>query len=276
MLAKTAIHGDFKGTDAGPPVRFTRRMLIAGAGALALAGPRVAQAAPSHDAFTELLQRYVVVSRSGLNRVRYGAFKAGGRAALDRYVESLAATRVSSLGARDAFAFWVNLYNAVTLQVVLEHYPVASIRDIDLGGGFFSRGPWKKDLVTVEGRALSLDGIEHGILRKRYKDARVHYAVNCASVGCPDLAPRAYTGAALEAMLEEGARGFVNTPRGVRVENAGIRASKIYSWFSEDFGSDAQLRAHWRRYANPDLASAIESARRIAGYDYDWSLNDAG
>ncbi|MBL6430454.1 MAG: DUF547 domain-containing protein [Alphaproteobacteria bacterium] len=179
-------------------------------------------------------------------------------------------------GAPDAFAFWVNLYNAVTLQVVLEHYPVASIRDIDLGGGFFSRGPWKKDLVTVESRALSLDGIEHGILRKRYKDARVHYAVNCASVGCPDLAPRAYTGAVLEAMLDAGARGFVNTPRGVRVEGAGIRASKIYSWFSEDFGSEAQLRAHWRRYARPDLAAAIEGARRIAGYDYDWSLNDAG
>jgi hypothetical protein len=276
MFAKTATHGDFEGTGAVPPVRVTRRMLIAGAGALVVAGPRFAQAAPSHDAFTELLQRYVVVSGSGLNRVRYAAFKSGGRAALDRYVEGLAATRVSSLGARDAFAYWVNLYNAVTLQVVLEHYPVASIRDIDLGGGLFSRGPWKKELVTVEGQALSLDDIEHGILRKRYKDARVHYAVNCASVGCPDLAPRAYTGAALEAMLDEGARGFVNTPRGVRVEAGGIRASKIYSWFSEDFGSEAQLRAHWRRHAGPSLATAIEGARRIAGYQYDWSLNDAG
>ena len=140
---------------------------------------------------------------------------------------------------------------------------------------------WKDSLSELSGGqrslvALSLDGIEHGILRKRYKDARVHYAVNCASVGCPDLAPRAYTGGALEAMLEEGARGYINTPRGVRVEGAGIRASKIYSWFSEDFGSEAQLRAHWRRYARPDLAAAIEGARRIAGYDYDWSLNDAG
>ncbi|SDT89287.1 DUF547 domain-containing protein [Stappia sp. ES.058] len=275
MLAKTAIHGESTSKAAGAPAVLTRRMLIAGAGALALAGPRFAQAAPSHDAFTELLQRYVVVSDGGLNRVRYAAFKSGGRAALDRYVEGLAATRVSGLGADDAFAFWVNLYNAVTLQVVLEHYPVASIRDIDLGGGLFSRGPWKKDLVTVEGRALSLDDIEHGILRKRYDDARVHYAVNCASVGCPDLAPRAYTGASLAAMLDEGARGFVNTPRGVRVEAGGIRASKIYSWFSEDFGSEAQLRAHWRRYARPGLSAAIEGARGIAGYRYDWSLNDA-
>lgn len=276
MGLTTTAHGRPGNPDGDPPAVLTRRMLIAGAGALALVGPRVAQAAPSHDAFTELLQRYVVVSRSGLNRVRYAAFKAGGRAPLDRYVAGLSATRVSSLGARDAFAYWVNLYNAVTLQVVLEHYPVASIRDIDLGGGLFSRGPWKKDLVTVEGRKLSLDDIEHGILRKRYKDARVHYAVNCASVGCPDLAPRAYSGATLEAMLEDGARGYINTPRGVRVEAAGIRASRIYNWFAEDFGSETQLRAHWRRYARPDLAAAIEGARRIAGYDYDWSLNDAG
>ncbi|WP_051242151.1 DUF547 domain-containing protein [Stappia stellulata] len=276
-MRPTAVPHRAHSSDTAPaPDAISRRTLIAGAGALALSGPRVAVAAPSHDAFTALLQRHVVVSSGGLNRVRYAAFKAGGRAALDRYVESLAATRVSSLGARDAFAFWVNLYNAVTLQVVLAHYPVRSIRDIDLGGGFFARGPWRKELVTVEGRALSLDDIEHGILRKRYKDARVHYAVNCASVGCPDLAPRAYTGAALEAMLEDGARGYINTPRGVRVEGGGIRASKIYSWFSEDFGSEAQLRAHWRRYARPELASAIDGARRIAGYRYDWSLNDAG
>ena len=272
------------GRDAGHKtrndrLRLSRRSLLAGAAVAIASGlvPEHAHArAPSHDAFTELLQRYVVAGSDGLNRVRYGAFKSGGSAALDAYIARLAATPVSQLGRADAYAYWVNLYNAVTLQVVLQYYPVASIRDIDLGGGFFTRGPWRKKLVTVEGRELSLDDIEHNILRKRYSDARVHYAVNCASIGCPNLARRAYSGSALETMLEAGARDFVNHPRGVRVNNRGIRASRIYSWFAEDFGTEAQLRAHWERYASAPLRERIANARGIAGYDYDWGLNDAG
>ncbi|WP_349359401.1 DUF547 domain-containing protein [Stappia sp.] len=262
--------------DRGGAVRPSRRALILGAGALLLARPRPARAqAPSHAAFTDLLQRYVVPGRDGLNRVRYAAFQASSRPALDRYIADLSQTRVDALPPADAYAFWVNLYNAVTLQVVLAHYPVASIRDIDLGGGFFSRGPWKKDLVSVGGQGLSLDDIEHGILRKHYSDPRVHYAVNCASIGCPNLATRAYTGADLERMLDDGARAFVNHPRGVRVERRGIRASRIYSWFSEDFGTERQLLRHWSRHAAPQLRADLADARGIAGYDYDWGLNDA-
>ncbi|MHC5654752.1 DUF547 domain-containing protein [Stappia sp. ICDLI1TA098] len=234
-----------------------------------------AMAAPSHDPFSELLQRYVVRGADGLNRVRYAAFRAEGGAELERYIATLAATRASALSRAEAFAFWVNLYNAVTLQVVLAHYPVASIREIDLGGGFFSRGPWRRALVKVEGRDLSLDDIEHGILRKRFSEPRVHYAVNCASLGCPDLARRAYSGPLLEEMLETGARAFVNHPRGVRVERDGIHASRIYDWFSDDFGSESHLRAHWRRYAGKALAADLAAGPPIAGYHYDWELNDA-
>lgn len=259
-------------------VRLSRRAVMAGLGGAAIvaAAGRPAVAAPSHDAFGALLRRYVVAGGDGLNRVRYARFKAEARAPLDRYVAALAATGASGLGRDDAFAFWVNLYNAVTLQVVLAHYPVRSIRDIDLGGGFFARGPWRKKLVSVEGRDLSLDDIEHGILRKRWSEPRVHYAVNCASVGCPNLAREAWTGNRLERMLDAGARAFVNHPRGLRTASGGLRASRIYSWFAEDFGTERQLRDHWRAHAAAPLAAALDANPRIAGYDYDWGLNDAG
>lgn len=255
----------------------SRRSVIAGLGAAFVFRSHAASAAaPSHAPFTDLLQRYVVAGGDGLNRVRYARFKAEANAALDRYIASLAGTRVSALGRDDGFAFWVNLYNAVTLQVLLAHYPVRSIREIDLGGGFFARGPWRRNLVTVEGRELSLDDIEHGILRKRWSEPRVHYAVNCASIGCPNLAREAWSGAALERMLDEGARAFVNHRRGVEVTADGVRASRIYSWFSEDFGTGEQLRVHWRAHAAPALQRGLGANVRIAGYQYDWGLNDAG
>lgn len=254
----------------------TRRMVVAGIGAAALVrAPRAEAAEPSHEAFTELLQRYVVAGGDGLNRVRYARFREEGRPALDRYIESLAGVAASRLPRDEAFAYWVNLYNAVTLQVVLAHYPVASIRDIDLGGGFFSRGPWRKDLVRVEGRDLSLDDIEHEILRKRWREPRVHYAVNCASIGCPNLARRAYRARDLERMLDEGARAFINHPRGVEAKAEGLRVSRIYSWFDEDFGSERDLRRHWRSHAEAGLAARLDANPPVIGYDYDWRLNDA-
>ncbi|WP_428699581.1 DUF547 domain-containing protein [Stappia sp.] len=268
-------HTDEHAFGVAAPV--SRRSLVAGLGAAFLLPAGAARAAaPSHGPFTDLLQRYVVAGRDGLNRVRYARFKAEAGGSLDRYIASLAATRVSGLGRDDAFAFWVNLYNAVTLQVVLAHYPVRSIREIDLGGGFFARGPWRKNLVAVEGRDLSLDDIEHGILRKRWSEPRVHYAVNCASIGCPNLAREAWSGATLERMLDEGARAFINHRRGVAVTADGVRASRIYSWFSEDFGTGEQLREHWRAHAGAGLRRGLDANPRIAGYDYDWGLNDAG
>lgn len=271
--------GFFKANDSASNAapHLSRRSLVAGLGAALLVPARVARAgAPAHGPFTDLLQRYVVAGPDGLNRVRYARFKAEAGAALDRYIASLAETRVSGLGRDDAFAFWVNLYNAVTLQVVLAHYPVRSIREIDLGGGFFARGPWRRNLVTVERRDLSLDDIEHGILRKHWSEPRVHYAVNCASIGCPNLAREAWSGATLGRMLDEGARAFVNHRRGVEVNAEGVRASRIYSWFSEDFGTEEHLREHWRTYAGAALRRGLDANVRIAGYQYDWGLNDAG
>src|SRR5262249_29757114 len=182
-----------------------------------------------------------------------------------------------ALDRREQFAYWVNLYNAATLRIVLDHYPVKSIRDISLGGALFQVGPWGAKVVTVKGERLSLDDIEHRILRPLWRDARVHYVVNCASIGCPDMPPAPLTGANAEAVLETAARGYINHPRGALTQNGRLVVSSLYRWYREDFGgSDAGVLAHLRRYALPPLAAEFSRVSAIDRYEYDWSLNDAG
>lgn len=231
-----------------------------------------------HSAFTRLLGAYVIPGADGLNRVRYAAFKAEGHKALKDYIASLEATDVASLDKPEQFAFWANLYNAKTLDIVLERYPVKSIKDINLGGSvttIVTGGPWKASVLKVAGQSLSLDDIEHGLLRKVFKDPRVHYAVNCASVGCPNLATEALAGATLDAQLDKGAKAYVNHPRGFMAEGGAVKASSIYDWFKADFGGAPDgVLAHARKYADPALKRELESITTIDGFGYDWNLND--
>lgn len=236
-------------------------------------------AAPDHSPFDRLLARYVQASADGVNRVDYAAWKANApdRAALSSYIDALAREPVSRLSRNDQFALWANLYNALTVKEVIDAYPVRSIRDIrsrgvwDLAGLI---GPWKTKLVTVEGRALSLDDIEHTIMRPTFKDPRVHYAVNCASIGCPNLQREAFRGDRLDAQLNAAARAFIAHPRAARIEGGRLRLNSIYDWFRVDFGDERQLIAHLASFAEPARAAEIRAARGIAGYGYDWSLND--
>jgi Protein of unknown function, DUF547 len=128
----------------------------------------------------------------------------------------------------------------------------------------------------ARGVTLSLDDIEHGILRPIFKDPRVHYAVNCASVGCPNLGTEAFTGAKLNAQLEQAAKDYVNSPRGVRFDNGEPVVSSIYVWFIDDFGgTDQGVLNHLRKYAAPDLGQRLAGVKALGGDAYDWSLNDA-
>jgi hypothetical protein len=229
-----------------------------------------------HSAWDKILSTTVVASPDGINRFAYGRVSKADKLGLKAYLATLQGVKVTALKADEQRAFWINLYNALTIDVVLDHYPVKSIRDISLGGGLFATGPWKKELVTVEGRKLSLDNIEHDILRKVWRDPRVHYAVNCASISCPNLMAKAFTGARLDEMLTQGARAYVNHKRGVNVSGGRLRLSNIYDWYAKDFGSsDAEIIAHVTGYAEPALKQQLAGIKTIAGYDYDWSLNEA-
>ena len=227
-----------------------------------------------HAAWTSLLRTYLVAG--DVNRFRYSAVTPADRRALDAYIAGLARLPISRYRRAEQLAYWINLYNALTVAVVLDHYPVASIRDIDISPGWFSHGPWDKALVTIEGEPVTLNDIEHRILRPIWHDPRIHYAVNCASLGCPDLQPVAFTADNAEQLMEQGARQFINS-RGAALISGRLVVSSLYVWFTEDFGgSEQSVLDHLRRYAGARLGAALAHRTRIDADAYDWRLNDAG
>jgi len=225
-------------------------------------------AAVDHGAWARFLASYVIESPAGINLVRYDAVAADDRKALDDYISALESVDVAALSRPEQIAFWINLYNAATVRLILRNPGVKSIRDI--------RKPWDTATATVLGRALTLNEIEHGIIRPIAKDPRIHYAVNCASMGCPNLALEPFAGTKLDAQLDAAARRYVNHPRGVRLNGGKVALSKIYGWYRDDFGKDdAALFDHLRRYADPPLAEQLKGVSKASSYDYDWSLNAA-
>jgi len=230
----------------------------------------------NHAAWDAFLREYVVADHpSGINRVRYADVGMADKHALEEYLEGLQNVPVSELARAEQEAYWINLYNALTVKVILDHYPVESIREIDISPGWFSDGPWRARLVAVEGEEISLDDIEHRILRPLWKDPRLHYAVNCASLGCPNLQPQAFTAESTERLLEKGAREYVNHPRGAHLEDGKLVLSRIYDWFETDFGDSREgVLFHLRAYARAPFAEGLEGFSGRIAYAYDWALNE--
>ncbi len=187
-------------------------------------------------------------------------------------------TYLTSLDPRDYSksqqeAYWINLYNALTVELILKHYPVSSI--IKLGKGWFKFGPWDDVITKVADISLTLNDIEHRILRPLWKDYRVHYALNCASMSCPDLAPVAYTAENMNKLLDAQAKRYINQPKGVHFNKHGkLELSSIYKWYGSDFGDRTTLFTHLEHYANPVLASKLQAYKGSVKYHYDWSLNE--
>ncbi len=227
-----------------------------------------------HASWQQILDRYLLTEHpSGIHRFDYGALKANAddRQQLGDYLDSLAALDPRVFAKAEQMAYWINLYNALTVFVIVPRYPVDSIKDIK--SGLFDFGPWNLKLIVVQGDELTLNNIEHGILRPIWRDPRIHYAVNCASLGCPNLASEAYRADNLERLMEQGAADYINHPRGVQVSDGKLRLSSIYQWFKTDFGSsNAGVLAHVLQYARPELATALDGHNRF-GHHYDWRLN---
>lgn len=230
----------------------------------------------NHNQWEQFLKTYVVTDSTGLNRVKYDRVTDADTKALHAYIVNLRMVPVDKLNKEEQMAYWINVYNALTIRLILEFYPVKTIQDIDLGSGFFSSGPWDEKLFKIDGELISLNDVEHRILRPIWKDPRIHYAVNCASVGCPNLQNLAFTSANLEALLDQGARSYINSNRNISFRDGKLVASKIYSWFQEDFGGSEQaVLAHMRTYANVGVKTILERVTGIYDYAYDWELNIA-
>jgi hypothetical protein len=240
-----------------------------------------AQAQPfdhAHQPWDALLKKHVVLVDGGkASRLDYAAL-AKERAALRGYLDALSGvseTEFSGWSRAQQMAFLVNAYNAFTAEKILTRYPnLKSIWDF---GRFFGN-PFRDEFFTLVGGRMSLDEVEHGILRKRYRDPRVHYAVNCASIGCPMLREEAYVAANLERQLDEQARRFLSDRTRNRVRSGRLEVSKIFDWFREDF---EPLEGYLARYAatlgdNPIEQGKIAArALPVAFTDYDWALNDS-
>lgn len=193
------------------------------------------------------------------------------RAALDDYLEAVAAAPLSQLAKNDAFALLINAYNALTLREILDHPGVTSIREIP--------DVWKRADHRVGGFACSLDQLEHNVLRPLFRDARVHFAINCASRSCAPLAPYAFSGAELERQLDERRSAFIKDPAQVRAENGVLKLSSYFDWFRADFTTpgwrDAapSVIAYIRPFATPAVQALIDTKPQLKILPYDWSLN---
>jgi hypothetical protein len=227
--------------------------------------PATAWSMEDHQNFGELLVKY---NRKGV--VDYAGFKKE-ETRLDAYLDELAKIKPDTLSRNDRFAFYANAYNAWTIKLILSGYPgVESIKDL----GSFFKSPWKKEFVRIGGRIITLDSIEHDILRPQFKDPRVHVAVNCASKSCPSLWGEPFIGNRLDAQLNAATRAFINNPKFNRIENNTLYVSRIFKWFSEDFNDD--IIGFFEQYASGELKNTITARRsslEVEYLDYDWSLN---
>ncbi|MCG8637660.1 MAG: DUF547 domain-containing protein [Desulfobacterales bacterium] len=228
--------------------------------------PAVSQAGGvDNSIYKELLAKHVKK-----NRVDYDGFKKD-EALLDQYLKILSTADPDTLSRNHQFAFYINAYNAFTIKLVLSRYPeVNSIKEIR---SFFS-GPWSKKFISLGGWTVSLDYIEHEVLRPRFKDPRIHFAINCAAKSCPPLLNRPYEGKTIENQLDEQTRSFINTPRSTFVKDNTLFISKIFDWFSEDFNDNPLLFI--RQYADDRLKAELDAAGpevKLTYLHYNWNLN---
>lgn len=238
------------------------------------AAQQITAAETLHAPFTALLQQHV---KNGV--VNYKGF-AKDAPALDAYIAALGKAKPGT-GA-EAFAYWINAYNAFTLRLILDHFPkIESIKDISSGDR------WNAKRWFADGRKVSLDAIEHKILRPM-GDPRIHFAINCASFSCPDLRDEAYLPSRLDAQLDDATKHFLaNTAKGAKVvtesgffggKDYNLYVSSIFDWFEEDFDRwSGGVVAFVQRHGPDNVVAYIKSHRKdldVETFDYDWSLND--
>ncbi|MGD2186724.1 MAG: DUF547 domain-containing protein [Desulfobacterales bacterium] len=225
------------------------------------------QAAPvNHKIWAELLNKYI---KQG--SVDYAGFKSE-ETRLNQYLRVLENTDSKSLSQSEQFAFYTNAYNAWTIKLILSRYPgLKSIKDL----GSIFKSPWEKKFVRLDNKVITLDDIEHNILRPRFKDPRVHFAINCSATGCPPIRPEPYLGDSLEQQLDHSTRTFLNNSNNYRLDGNIFYVSRIFKWFSEDFSDD--VLGFYLKYAESDLKKALTEKKdtlQIKYLNYDWSLND--
>lgn len=259
---------------------FSIRPLVFGLAVWAAMTSASAQAATVNSAFDHTLLEGLLTDHVVGDQVDYRRIKSDPR--LEAYLALLAHAQPEAFSSRDEqLAFWINAYNAYTLKLVVSVYPVESIQAIAaLGrtGDPATAKPWNIPFAVVGGKTFTLEDIEHQIIRARFRDARVHFALVCAAVSCPKLRAEAYTGAKLQAQLDDQGRWFVAHRNRLDGRRRVAELSQIFEWFAEDFGKDQTMRLDFiAEFAAPGIASSLAenpAVWQVRYNNYDWQLND--
>lgn len=236
-----------------------------------LSGPKLegtGTTSPSHQIWTDLLQKHV--NKAG--EVDYKGFIKD-KAKLEKYLDALSSTPPdkNTWSEEEQLAYWINAYNAFTVKLIADNYPVKSIQDLHPTFKIpLINTVWHKKFFKIGGEDASLDQIEHKILRKEFDEPRIHFAVNCASISCPPLRNEAYEAGKLERQLEEQGRSFINNPKYNKISADRVEISKIFSWFKGDFTKDGSLIEFLNRYAKVK----IKDSAKVNHMDYNWDLNE--
>ncbi len=224
---------------------------------LLLAFIQVNAATPSHEVLDALLKKYV----STTGKVNYKGLKTEA-AKLNEYTTLLAKNHPESAWSKEEqMAYWINAYNAFTIKLILDNYPLSSITKLHKGK------PWDVKWIKLGEKTYSLNNIENDILRPQFKDARIHFAVNCAARSCPPLLNQAFTAANLNSNLDALAKKFINNPAFNKLGADKIEVSKIFDWYAADFGKLVD-------FLNKYSSSKINAQAKLSFMEYNWALNE--
>ena len=209
-----------------------------------------------------------------LTRFDYRSVSSDDGKKLDDYLKYLQSLSPRAMNSQEQFAYWVNLYNAKTVDYIIDGVQKRDIESIkEIRSLFVIPGPWKRKDLKVEGKKISLDNIEHGILRPIWKDHRIHFAVNCASIGCPNLLKTAFTAEQTEELLELAEEQFLTHPRAVRVSGQELVLTSLFDWYGADFADNrSELFDYLSDFVSEDIIDLLIDEPAVK-YEYDWNLN---
>jgi hypothetical protein len=241
---------------------------------LLFAAPLVAQTEPDYREWNRILTAYY----NPAHGMDYAALKARDARALQAFRQQLGRVNPAALNPKQQLAYWINVYNVNVVSTIVEGYPVESIRDLSTDP-LIRLNVFKKERVPTGGKLISLDEVENKRIRETFHDPRIHFAINCAARSCPPIRTEAYTGARVDAQLDDQVRKFLS---GVRLVKDGdeldVHVTKIVDWFGDDFDKWGGGKAAFlRRYLTPDKQRMLDAAKGNLDFeydDYDWALND--
>ena len=227
-----------------------------------------------HHAFQTFIDRYVTKPQEGLALLSYAKVTPKAQKLLNQYIKKLSFVKIETLNRSEQLAYWINLYNALVIKLVLEHYPIESIEDINTNSTLFHRGPWNIPLTQIKGFNISLDDIRNRIIRPIWNDPRTLYALCRGTIGSPNLSPIVFQGSLIKQQLNQAAINYINSPRGAQIINRRLIISKIFDWYEQDFGGSKQeVISHLKRFAKPKFKTQLEHFHTINAYTYNWHLN---